>query len=100
MLKKSFFKKIALYLSVSVFNWDTIFYVSNRRRDNHFTWSSEPREGLACCSAKGVTSFLSYFKTLSAGHGPANRACDLPLCSQHALPTELTLLLAQLAQRV
>ena len=30
-------------------------------------WSSEPREGLAACSAKGVPSFLSYFKTLSTG---------------------------------
>ena len=51
-------------------NWDTqepikwwapgtlYFYVSNWRRDRHFTWSSEPREGLACCSAKGVPSFL------------------------------------------
>ena len=28
-------------------------------------WSSEPREGLAACSAKGVPSLLSYFKTLS-----------------------------------
>ena len=30
-------------------------------------WSSEPREGLAACSAKGVPSLLSYFKTLSIG---------------------------------
>ena len=40
------------------------------RRDRHFTWSSEPREGLAACSAKGVPSFLSYFKTLSIGPAP------------------------------
>ena len=33
----------------------------------HFVWSFEPREGLAACSAKGVPSFLSYFKTLSIG---------------------------------
>ena len=39
-------------------------------RDRHFTWSSEPREGLAACSAKGVTSLLSYFKTLSIGPAP------------------------------
>ena len=32
--------------------------------------SSEPREGLATCSAKGVRSFLSYFKTLSIGPVP------------------------------
>ena len=65
------------YLSINVFSTkvligDTIFYVSNWRRDRHFTWSSEPREGLACCSAKGVPSFLGYFKTLSIGPAPGN----------------------------
>ena len=65
-------KKMHFNLSVNVFSTkvligDTIFYVSNWRRDRHFTWSSEPREGLACCSAKGVPSFLGYFKTLSIG---------------------------------
>ena len=68
-------KKKALYLSVNVLSTkvligDTIFYVSNWTRDRHFTWSSEPREGLACCSAKGVPSFLGYFKTLSIGPAP------------------------------
>ena len=33
-------------------------------------WSLEPRKGLAACSAKGVPSFLSYFKTLSNGAAP------------------------------
>ena len=33
-------------------------------------WSSEPREGLAACNAKGVPSFPSYFKTLSNGPAP------------------------------
>ena len=33
-------------------------------------WSSEPREGLAACSAKEVPSFLSHFKTLSNGLAP------------------------------
>ena len=66
------------YLSVNVFSTnvligDTIFYVSNWRRDRHFTWSSEPREGLACCSAKGVPSFLGYFKTLKYWSGPRNQ---------------------------
>ena len=37
---------------------------------SHFTWSSEPREGPAACKAKGVPSFLSYFKTLSIGPVP------------------------------
>ena len=32
---------------------------------------SEPREGLAWFSAKGVPSFLGYFKTLSIGLAPA-----------------------------
>ena len=64
------------YLSVNVFSTkvligDTIFYVSNWRRDRrHFTWCSEPREGLPACSAKGVPSFLGYFKTLSIGPAP------------------------------
>ena len=63
------------YLSVNVFSTkiligDTIFYVSNWRRDRHFTWSFEPREGLACSSAKVVPSFLCYFKTLSIGPAP------------------------------
>ena len=68
-------KKKELYLGVNVFSTkvligDTIFYVSNWTRDRHFTWSYEPREGLACCSAKGVPSFLGYFKTLSIGPAP------------------------------
>ena len=89
--------KNALYLSVNVFSTkvlfgDTIFYVSNWRRDRHFTWSSEPREGLACCSEKGVPSFLSFFQDPEYWSGPRNRTRHLPLCSQHTLPTELTLL--------
>ena len=68
-------EKEGRYLSVNAFSTkvligDTIFYVSNWRRDRHFTWSSEPREGLACCSAKGVSSFLGYFKTLGVGPAP------------------------------
>ena len=62
-------------------NWGHYFYVSYWRPNRHFTWSSESREGLAACSAKGVPSFLSYFKTLSVGPGPGNRTRDLSLCS-------------------
>ena len=40
------------------------FHVSYFRRDRHFALSSEPREGLALCRAKAISSFLSYFKTL------------------------------------
>ena len=63
------------YVIVNVFSTkvligDTIFYISWWRRDRHFTWSSEPREGLTACSAKEVPSFLSHFKTLSNGPAP------------------------------
>ena len=52
-------------------NWGHFFCVSFWRRDRHFTWSSEPREGVAACCAKEVpSSFLSYFKTLSNGPAP------------------------------
>ena len=57
-------------LSTKVLIGDTVFYVSNWRRYRHFTWSSEPRKGLACCSAKGAPSFLGSFKTLSIGPAP------------------------------
>ena len=68
-------KKCTFYLSVNVFSakvliGDTIFYVSTWRRDRHFTWPSEPRKGLTDCTAEGVPSFLSYFKTLSIGPAP------------------------------
>ena len=50
----------------------TLFFgLSYWRRDRHFTWSSEAREGLPVCRAKGVPSFLSYFKTLSISPVPA-----------------------------
>ena len=68
--KRTLFEGQNNVFSMKVLIWDTIFYVSNWRRDHHFTWSSEPHEGLACCSAKAVPSFLSYFKTLSFGPAP------------------------------
>ena len=73
--KKKNRKKNVLYLRVNLFSTkvligDTIFYVSYWRRDRHFTWSSEPREGLAACSTKVVPSFLSYFKILGIGPAP------------------------------
>ena len=54
--------------STKVLIGDTIFY---GRRDRHFTWLSEPREGPTACGAKGVPSFLSDFKTLRIGIEPA-----------------------------
>ena len=47
--------------------WGHYFYLSYWRRDRHFTWSSEPPDGVAACTAKGVPSFLSQFKTLIVG---------------------------------
>ena len=63
------------FLSVNVFSTkvligNTIFTSPNGDGTAIFTWSSEPREGLAACSAKEVSSFLSHFKTLS--NGPAS----------------------------
>ena len=48
-------------------NWGYYFFVFKQKLDRHFTWSSESRESLAACSAKGVSSFLSY---LSLRFGP------------------------------
>ena len=59
-----------MYLATKVLTGDNIFYVTYWRRDRYITWSSEPREGLAACNAKGVPSFPSYFKTLSNGPAP------------------------------
>jgi len=49
---------------------DTIFTSPTRDGTAIFTWSSDPLEGLTACIAKGVPSFLSYFKTLSIGPAP------------------------------
>ena len=51
----------------------SISYIKTKQRSYiyHFTLLSELRGGLAVCSAKGVPSFPSYFKTLSIG--PASR---------------------------
>ena len=66
-LKKALYLFECQVFSTKVLIGDTIFYVFQWRRDRHFTWSSEPREGPAACRAKEVPSFLSYFKTLSIG---------------------------------
>ena len=62
---------VGMYVfSMKVLIGDTIFTSPNGDGDRHFTWSSEPPEGLAACSAKEVPSFLSHFKTLSNGPAP------------------------------
>ena len=64
---------LELYLSVKVFSTkalieDTIFMSPTvDGRVCHFTWSSEPLEGLAVCRANAEPSFLDYFKNLSIG---------------------------------
>ena len=62
-------------MSVNVFSTkvligDTIFTSPTGGGTAISTWSSEPREVPAVCSAKAVPSFLSYFKTLSIGPAP------------------------------
>ena len=73
----------------------SLFFVSNWRRDRHFTWSSEPREGLPACSAKELPSFLSYFKTLSIGRAPgidlATSRSTIKCYSDWANPAEVNL---------
>ena len=71
----SLYKKNACYLSVKVFCTkvligDTIFTspTGDGTASLH-EWSSQPCEGLAACSAKGVPSILSYLK--ARGVGPA-----------------------------
>ena len=60
-----------MYLARKYYLGTLFFGLSYWRRDRHFTWSSEAREGLPVCRAKEVLSFLSYFKTLSIGPVPA-----------------------------
>ena len=66
--KKMHFIWVPMYLARKY--WGHYLYVSYWRRDRHLTWLPEPRKGVAACSAKGVPSFLSYFKTLSNGAAP------------------------------
>ena len=70
-------EKKALYLSVNIFTMKVLikdlFLGLQLETVTPVTvtpWSSESRESLAVCTAKGVPSFLSYFKTLSIGPVP------------------------------
>ena len=85
-------------MSVNVFsiestNWGHYFYVSFGRRDRHFKWSSEPREGQAICRAKAIPSFFSHFKTLSVGPATGIEPAISALRS-NALPTQLILVIS------
>ena len=67
---------IALYLNGTSFRGKylstTLFLCLGLHEDetNIYTLSSKPHKGLAICRAKAVSSFLSYFKTLSIGLVP------------------------------
>ena len=63
-------KEIHSIFSTKVPTGDTNFTSPTGDGTAIWTWSSEPREGLAACSAKEVPSFLSYFKALSIGSAP------------------------------
>ena len=52
--RKAFYLSLHVLFSRKCLYWGQYFYVSNWRRDWHFTWSSEPCEGLAVCRAKAV----------------------------------------------
>ena len=68
-IKHPFFFSVNVF-STKVLIGDTIFTSPTGDGTAISTWSSEPREGPAVCSAKAVSSFLSYFKTLSIGPAP------------------------------
>ena len=57
----------------------------------YFKWPSEKRQGLAVCSAKAVSSFLSYSKTLRTGLAPGIKPAISLFVVKHTLPTELIL---------
>ena len=59
-LKKKHLIWLSMYLAPST-NWGHYFYVSGWRRDRHFKWSFEPREGLAAYRAKGSTFISQLF---------------------------------------
>ena len=51
--------------------------------DHQFTWSSEPREGLAIVRQRRYLRFSFLTKSIgSVPVGPRNRTRDLPLCSR------------------
>ena len=51
--------------------------------DHQFTWSSEPREGLAIVRQRRYLHFSFLTKSIgSVPVGPRNRTRDLPLCSR------------------
>ena len=69
-----------LYLSVNVVSTKLLKYWG---WDHQFTWSSEPREGLAIVRQRRYLHFSFLPKSIgSVPVGPRNRTRDLPLCSR------------------
>ena len=75
---------VQMYLRQST-NCGHYFNVSYWRRDRHFTWSSEPREGSAACSTKRLPSFSVILRPWvivqtreSNPPPPALQSCALP----------------------
>ena len=89
-------EKKALYLSINVFSTkeligDTIFYISYWRRDRHFTWSSEPREGLPVRRAKADLHFSVILRSWVSVR-PRESNPQPPALQSSAVLTELILL--------
>ena len=69
-----------LYLSVNVMSTKLLKYWG---WDHQFTWSSEPREGLAIVRHRCYLHFSFLTKSIgSVPVGPRNRTRELPLCSR------------------
>ena len=80
-----------MYLAQKVLIGDAISYVSYWRGERHFTWSSEPRDGLPVCRVKAVPSFLSYFKILNISLAPGIKPTASRSAVKHSTDTELIL---------
>ena len=77
----------ALCLSVDIFS----LYISYWRRDRHFTWSSEPPEGVAISWQRPYNQFPFSLSPWVLVRPRENRARGLPLCKTSVLPAELIL---------
>ena len=90
--KETHFIWVNFYLSTKVQIEETTF--TSPTGDGtaiFFTWSSEPSEGLAVCTAKAVPSFLSYLRTLSIGPAQEIEPATSRIVVSALLQTELVL---------
>ena len=61
---------IVIVFSTEVLTGDTILIYVFWRQDRHCTWSSEPREGQAACSAKEYLYFSVMLRPWVVGPAP------------------------------